>query len=280
MTGREWEADPSCSLSVVPAQNPIQVGPYPRTVVAAYLIDTAFDVRTDADGRDPDRYSTTLRRYHQQLWSKPLPSGAAFDLDAGLHHKSDLGEFWLSSDSIVHTYTGWSRPRRLVEVLAAIPSEEKTRFYDLACTVGAFLVFPVGTYADGRLQQSVNQRRGMHPLIRDRFDLTLECIRRHYAGSDSPLEKVLSLHAPFFNLFENFRGYVEHFLLQDLVGVHFDSVRFLRDFDDFSREPLPSASAEDYREYMRRSMAFTQARNERIAAYAARRAGYPERDHP
>ncbi len=28
-----------------------------------------------------------------------------FDLDAGLHHKSHLGEFWLSSDSILHTYT-------------------------------------------------------------------------------------------------------------------------------------------------------------------------------
>lgn len=249
-------------------------------MVAASLIDTAFDVRTDAGGRDPDRYSTTLRLYHQQLWSKPLPSGALFDLDARLHHKSGLGEFWLSSDSIVHTYTGWSRPRRLVEILAAIPSEEKTAFYDLACTVGAFLVFPVGTYVDGKLQQSVNQRRGMHPLIRDRFDLTLECIRRHYAGSDSPLGKVLAIHADFFNLFDNFRGYVEYFLLQDLVDIDFDSVLFLNDFDDFSGEPLPAASAEDYREYMRRSMAFTQARNGRIAAYSALRAGYRERDLP
>lgn len=247
------------------ARSLIHVGPYPRTVAAASPIDTAFDVRTDAGGRDPDRYSTTLRRYHQQLWSKPLPSGAGFDLDARLHHKSDLGEFWLSSDSIVHTYTGWSRPKRLVEVLAATPSEEKAAFFDLACTVGAFLVFPVSTYVDGNLQQTINQRRGIHPLIRDRFDLTLECIRRHYAGSDSPLATVLAVHADFFNLFENFRGYVEHFLLQDLVGVNFDSVRFLTEFDDFLGEPLPAASAEAYREYMRRSMAFTQARNKRIA---------------
>ncbi|MCE0488130.1 hypothetical protein LVO85_14945 [Ornithinimicrobium sp. EGI L100131] len=69
------------------------------------LIDTTFDVRTEAGGRDPDSHSATLRRYHQLLWSKPLPNGAAFDLDARLHHKSELGEFWLSSDAITHTYS-------------------------------------------------------------------------------------------------------------------------------------------------------------------------------
>jgi hypothetical protein len=249
-------------------------------VVAGSLIDTTFDVRTDAGGRDPDRYSTTLRRYHQQLWSKPLPSGAMFHLDAQLHHKSDLGEFWLSSDSIVHTYTRWVRPIRLVDVLARIPSEEKTAFYDLAYTVGAFLVFPVPTRADGKRQQSINQRRGTHHLIRDRFDLTLECIRRDYAGLDSPLRDVLAIHADFFNLFENFRGYIEHFLLQDLVSGDFASVRLLKDFDGFSGNALPDRSVEEYREYMGRSMAFIQARNERIATYATsptRPAGEPVR---
>ena len=37
------------------------------------MIDTTFDLRTDAAGKDPDTYSPTLRRYHQLLWSKPLP---------------------------------------------------------------------------------------------------------------------------------------------------------------------------------------------------------------
>lgn len=272
--------DPGAGIeSVVFAPIPIQVEPYTPTVVTTPLIDTAFDMRTDAGGRDPDRYSTTLRRYHQQLWSKPLPSRAAFDLDPRLHHKSALGEFWLSSDGIVQTYTRWSRPPRLVEVLAEIPFEDLTAFSDLAGTIGAFVVFPVRTSVGGRLQQSVNQGRGMHPLIRDRFDLTLECIRRQYAGLESPLGKVLTLHAHFFNLFDNFRGYVEHFLLQDLVGDDVDSVRFFQDFDNFLGEPLPAARPDDYREYMRRSMAFSRARNERIAAYAALRAGHPERDH-
>ncbi|WP_374221981.1 hypothetical protein [Allobranchiibius sp. CTAmp26] len=47
---------------------------------AARLIDTAFDVRADAQGRDPDTWSPTLCRYHQLLWSKALPSGVQFDL--------------------------------------------------------------------------------------------------------------------------------------------------------------------------------------------------------
>jgi hypothetical protein len=225
-------------------------------------------VRTDARGGDPDRYSTTLRRYHRQLWSKPLPSGAAFNLDARLHHTSELGEFWLSSDTIVHTYTRWVRPVSLVNVLAAIPSDEQIAFYDLACTVGAYLVFPFGIRVDGKQQQSINQRRGTHHQIRDRFDLTLECIRRHNTGSESPLTDVLANHADFFNLFEDFRGYVKHFLLQDLVGGDFASVRFLKDFDDFTGNAVPAASVEEYREYMTRAMAFTQARNKRIAAYA------------
>lgn len=83
-------------------------------------IDTTFDVRTDAGGRDPDSHSATLRRYHRQLWSKPLPGGALFDLDARLRHCSALGEFWLSSDTIAHTYSGWVRPARLVDVLARV----------------------------------------------------------------------------------------------------------------------------------------------------------------
>jgi len=64
------------------------------------VIDTSFDFRTDACGKDPDVYSPTLRRYHKLLWSKALPSGLLFDLDdtvrrVYLHHRSELGEFFL-----------------------------------------------------------------------------------------------------------------------------------------------------------------------------------------
>ena len=38
--------------------------------------DAGFDLRSDTpEGKDPDTYSPTLRRYHRMLWSKELPSG-------------------------------------------------------------------------------------------------------------------------------------------------------------------------------------------------------------
>lgn len=234
------------------------------------VIDVTYDVRTDAGGRDPDAYSATLRRYHRLLWSKPLLSGIVFDLDARLHHRSaELGEYWLSSDAITHTYRNWTRPARVAEVVRAVPADEITAFYDLGCTVGAYIVFPLGAVRDGACQWSINQRRGTDARIRDRFDLTLECIRRHYAGSASPLAGTAGYHADFFNLFGSFAGYVDHFLLNDLVTDDYASVRFFKTFDGFAGDPLPAASVDEYREYMRRSMEFISARNQRIARYAA-----------
>jgi len=233
------------------------------------LVDTAFDVRADADGRDPDRYSKTLRRYHQLLWGQPLPSGVTFDLDAQLHHKSEVGDFWLSSDAIAATYSRYSGSARLADVIRQVPPHEVNAFYDLACTVGAFLVFPLGVRVDGKYQMSINAARGLHPRIRDRFDLTLECIRLHYLGGTSPLADVLARHGDFFELFEDFRGYVDHFLLNDLVGQDDASVKFLTAFDGFAGVPLPAASVAEYRTYMSRSMDFVRARNERIRRYAS-----------
>ena len=209
-------------------------------------VDTRFDVRTDAGGKDPDSHSATLRRYHQLLWSKPLPTGVTFELDAKLHHKSDLGEFWLASDSIVHTYTHWVRPARLTRVLQEIPPEETTAFYDLACTVGVYLVFPPQVRVDGKWQPSINQRRGMHHQIRDRFDLTLECIRLHYLRATSPLGEVLATYADFFGLFGDFRGYVDYFLLSDLVADGSVSVNFFQGVGDFEDDPLPAGSVAEY----------------------------------
>lgn len=65
------------------------------------IIDTSFDFRTDTPpGKDPDSHSPKLKAYHKLLWSKTLPNGKAFNLDdtkarAYLHHRSELGEFFL-----------------------------------------------------------------------------------------------------------------------------------------------------------------------------------------
>lgn len=48
----------------------------------------------------------------------------------------------------------------------------------------------------------LNQLRGTHSSIADRFDLTLECIRQHYFGEhENPLARVLGVDADYFGLF-------------------------------------------------------------------------------
>ena len=71
-------------------------------------------------------------------------------------------------------------------------------------TIESIVIFPVHAY-------SMNQRRGTIILISDRWDLTLECIRRHYAGGESPLSKVIETDKSFYDLFVDFKGYVDFF---------------------------------------------------------------------
>ena len=39
------------------------------------MIDVWFDCRQDTNGKDPDQHSSTLKHYHAELWTKPLPDG-------------------------------------------------------------------------------------------------------------------------------------------------------------------------------------------------------------
>jgi hypothetical protein len=48
------------------------------------IIDTNFDFHADSNGRDPDVFSLTLKKYHKILWSKPLPNGKLFNLQSGV----------------------------------------------------------------------------------------------------------------------------------------------------------------------------------------------------
>ncbi len=223
-------------------------------------IDVTFDVRRDTSkGRDPDTHSKTLRRYHRILWSKPLPSGLVFVLDdltpgCYLHHKSVAGEFFLSSDSVIPTYN--YRP----DILSLTSADALEAFDAISYTIGGMMVFP-GFQIDRKW--TINQARGCEGLIADRFDLTLECIRRHYSGGNSPLADVLARYSDFFGLFRDFRGYVEFFLLQDLVGPDSSAVKIAAPFSDFSRSPVPS-TADEYREYREATTAFLEARNQRI----------------
>jgi hypothetical protein len=229
-------------------------------------IDVTFDFRSDTPpGRDPDAYSPTLRRYHQLLWSKRLPSGAPFELDAKtvpfLHHLSELGEFWLTSDSVIPTF---SRAREMGEIIGHIPQEETGEFNRIAYTIGGMMIFP-GNRVGGKA--TINGARGFHPKIRDRFDLTLECIRRHYVGEQSPLSATLVRYADFFRLFGDFRGYVDFFLLQDLVTEDTLRAKFFMPFAGFTASPLPG-TLDAYLAYRHCTIEFIESRNRRIAELA------------
>ena len=227
------------------------------------IIDTGFNFYSDSNGRDPDSASPTLRSYHKMLWSKPLPSGKILELrddkkGAYLYHQSELGEFYLGSDAITHSYRDQMRKKWLTE---QIPDEVNDLF-DMGSTIGAFIIFP-NNRIDGK--HTINQARGVNSLIDDRFDLTLECIRRFYIGESSPLYDTLSRYTDFFRLFTDFLGYTHFFLLDDLINED-ETIKFYLPFDGFKTLPLFS-DINQYLLYKERVIAFIEARNKRIESF-------------
>lgn len=224
------------------------------------IIDTNFNFYSDANGGDPDRTSPTLHKYHKLLWSKPLPNGKLFELrddkkGAYLYHASELGEFFLGSDAITHSYKNQKRKKWLTEQIQT----EVDELFNAGSTIGSYIVFPKNRI-DGK--QTINQARGVNHLIDDRFDLTLECIRRFYTGEDSPLNCTLLIYKSFFDLFDNFIGYIHFFLLDDLIDET-KNVKFYLPFDGFKTPPSFS-DVNKYLLYKKRVLDFIESRNKRI----------------
>ena len=57
-----------------------------------------------------------------------------------------LGEFWLSSDAVIPTF---SREPRMASIIEQIPPEELDTFNSLGYTIGGMMVFP-GTGSTAR----------------------------------------------------------------------------------------------------------------------------------
>lgn len=232
--------------------------------------DPSFKMYIDSPaGKDPDTFSRTLRDYHLLLWNRMLPNGENFELTARakppyyLYHDSYLGNFTLSSDSIIHTYTRWTR-ESMAKIIRTIPKTENDHFYDLASTIGGYIIFPSNQI---NRQPTINSIRGIHPCIMDRFDLTLECIRRWYQGIDSPLHEHIERYRSFFQLFLNFQGYCNFFLLNDLIDEAREKIRFWLPFEGFGKiAPLPG-DLDEYLEYRKNVSEFTNYRNLRMIRY-------------
>ena len=223
-------------------------------------IDTSFNFHTDSNGLDPDKYSPTLKSFHKKLWSKSLPNGKVFilnddDINAYLYHKSELGVFYLGSDAITHSYKNQKRKKELISQV----KKESQQLFDYGSCMASYLLFP-NRKIERRI--TINQARGMNRLIDDRFDLTLECIKRFYKNEKSPLYESLNRYHDFFQLFCDFRGYTDFFLLQDLVDTH-DRVKFYLPFDDF-KTPPKIIRRSDYLAYKQSVMSFIDDRSTRL----------------
>jgi hypothetical protein len=230
------------------------------------IIDVNFNFYLDTPkGKDPDSYSDTLRRYHKLLWNKPLPNGSVFNLDLKtpkiLHHKSQLGEFYLSSDSLAHDYSKW---KSIEHIIKKIPKIEIENFFNLGCTIGGYTIFPSNRIDN---QMTINGSRGINNKIKDRFDLTLECIRRFYLNEDSPLLETLNRYRDFFKLFDDFKGYVDFFLFQDLVQSNYSSINYFLPSNNFNNSPIPN-DIQEYKVYRKNITEFINKRSKRIFEYS------------
>lgn len=226
------------------------------------IFDADFDHRLDSKGKDPDSHSPTLKAQHKLLWQKPLPDGTFFTLEDEpgkyLIHQSSLGTFHLSSDTISHSLRHQKRMKWLIDQMSPA---ELDKFQAVGSIIGARILFP-GNRIDGKA--NINASRGFNPRINDRWDLTLECIRLHYANQANPLQKTFERYSDFFRLFIDFEGYVKFFLLEDLVYSDFSSIYFyLPHEENFENSPRPN-SVEDYLTYKEKSIAFVKARNQRV----------------
>ena len=161
------------------------------------MIDITFDFRSDSRGKDPDGYSPTLNAYHKILWSKELPNGEVMDLQSGrAPFAFSWKDFWFSSDTIIIEMTHLKNKKIIDQVRERISDFDEyiEHLLHRSYTIGSMVIFPVHN-------NSMNQRKGTNPRIADRWDLTLECIRRHYAGEESPLSNVIESDKAFYDLF-------------------------------------------------------------------------------
>jgi hypothetical protein len=262
LNGRQGEARPAAWTNLYDAYEREDEGEEVKSM-QVIRIDTDFDFRKEAGDRDIDAFSPTLRAYHQRMWSKELPNGKRFELTKHkaplLYHESELGRFHLSSDTIARSYRLHQKSKGVI--LEQIPREVQ-ELYAAVCKVAAYIIFP-SKQVNGQL--TINSARGWNFKIDDRFDLTLECIRRFYSGEGSPLHEALSRYRDFFALFQDFKGYSDFFLLQDLVSDDYSRVKFYLPFINFvATAKTQFHTIDDYLLYKKAVMKFLKLRTGRI----------------
>ena len=198
---------------------------------------------------DPDAFSERLYDFYETIWNSQrqklnlnLPevqkvwNGQAWEL-VGVADKS----LRLGTDSVMSIYWHRCDMRGFIAQLIEAKGDDFKHFIrdylQDANTTGGFMLFP-------RHRQSLNQARGVNAVINDRFDFTLECIRRNYLQQDNPLQAALDNDKAFFDSFGTFEKYVDFFCLNNSWvkdGQVFNLMdnKSLENYN-FDKNPLPT----------------------------------------
>lgn len=259
---------------------------------------------------DPDANSERVYEFHGKLWNKQCETWKipeAHICKRSIWFKLNNETITLSSDSFVSIYWHWKRMENVISEiqqdgnklkqeieklkgrLSKLGVNENLRYFDensslykkfiwyylqYANTIGGFIVFP-------QIGNSINVRRVRSPIC-DRFDLTLECIRKAYCNQDfekdecNPLFGLSKEDKAFFSMFGSFKNYVDFFCLNSWVTKDYSAVYDLMSksgngiIKEWTEEILPCDFKEEKQQvaqwwtFYNNIMSRLEARNEQI----------------
>lgn len=226
-----------------------------------------------SNDNDPDSKSKILKQYHQFLWSKKLPNGDVFNLQSDSRKYLFYNNISLASDSII---TSWNYKkggcRDFIYELKKLGDTELLngnncdnwiqKYIRISYTSGGMMIFP-------KHPNSINGRRGCIREIKDRFDLTLICIKKFYDNPNDPtgypqdFYSVLQSDSEFFELFVDFKGFVDFFYLNDWCDSEYN-VNLLFGKGDFSVDDALPKTVEDFVAAVNKQISIVKLRNNRI----------------
>ena len=248
-------------------------------------IESCEKIYSNAGLPDPDSFSEILYDFYAELWNlnklpfkvKKIWNGYAWELVGTGDYNLRLG-----TDSIMSIY--WHRidmRKFICELIKSKNNDLKIfirEYLQIANTIGGFVLFP-------RHVQSINQRRGANSKIGDRFDLTLECIRRYYEETEksekdsnyNPLfggvnTDYIKEDKEFFELFgkgkAGFEKYTEFFCLNGSWVKNGQVLNLLNnqllDEYDFGKTTNPLPTENNWWTFYRNIMDRLEARNQQI----------------